>query len=84
MGVTYTISPVLTFSCISGGGMLGMDVKEFSGATVQRVYQYLRRHATGQNLDIFSYCDGEVEGSERDFLEVVLRYVAHTHTAGAH
>ena len=64
--------------------MLGMDVKEFSGPTIQRVYQYLRRHATGQNLDIFLYCDEKVEGSEKDFLEVVLRYVANIHTAYTH
>ncbi len=49
-----------------------MDVDEFRGPTVQRVYQYLRRHAGGHNLDTFSY-QGLVEGNERDCLTIVLR-----------
>ena len=58
----------------SGTGILGMDVQEFRGPTIQRVYQYLRRHAANQNLDTFSYHHGCVEGSDRDFLRIVLRY----------
>ena len=59
-------------SC-SGAGILGMDVQEFRGSTIQRVYQYLRRHAANQNLDTFSYRHGCVEGSNRDFLRIILR-----------
>ncbi len=53
--------------------MLGMDDDEFKGATIQRVYQYLRRHAGGHNLDTFSYQGSSVEGTERDCLKIILR-----------
>ena len=62
----------LSLSC-SGAGMLGMDAQEFRGSTIQRVYQYLRRHAANQNLDTFSYRHGCMEGSERNFLRIILR-----------
>ncbi len=55
--------------------MLGMDDEEFKGPTIQRVYQYLRRHAAGYNLDTFSYQDGVVEGDERDCLKIILRCI---------
>ncbi len=51
---------------------MGMDDEEFKGPTIQRVYQYLRRHACGHNLDTFSY-QGSVEGNERDCLKLILR-----------
>ncbi len=57
---------------MSGTDILGMDVDEFKGSTVQRVYQYLRRHAGGHNLDTFSY-QGSAEGNERDCLNIILR-----------
>ncbi len=52
--------------------ILGMDVDEFRGPTVQRVYQYLRRHTAGQNLDTFSY-QGLVEGNEKHCVNIILR-----------
>lgn len=52
---------------------VGMDEVEFHGPTFQRVYQYLRRHTAGQNLDTFSYIPGSVEGDVADFLTIVLR-----------
>ncbi len=57
----------------SGAGVLGMDDDEFKGATIQRVYQYLRRHAGGHNLDTFSYQGSSVEGTEQDCLKIILR-----------
>ncbi len=52
-----------------------MDDEEFKAPTVQRVYQYLRRHAGSHNLDTFSYQDGSVEGNEKDCLKIILRLV---------
>ncbi len=49
-----------------------MDGEEFKGPTIQRVYQYLKRHTGGDNLDTFSY-QGSVEGNERDCLKLILR-----------
>ena len=54
--------------------MLGMDMEEFSGPTIQRVYQYLRRHASNMNLDRFSYM-GSKEGTVEDFLSLAIRCV---------
>ncbi|XP_064403130.1 E3 ubiquitin-protein ligase RNF213-like isoform X2 [Halichondria panicea] len=55
-----------------GADVLGMDDNEFKGATIQRVYQYLRRHAGGHNLDTFSYQGGSVEGKVQDCLKIIL------------
>ena len=55
--------------------MIGMDDEEFKGPTIQRVYQYLRRHASEHNLDTFSYQDGTFEGNERDCLKIILGLV---------
>ena len=52
-----------------------MDDEEFKGPTIQRVYQYLRRHAGEHNLDNFSYQAGTVEGNERDCLKIILGLV---------
>ena len=57
----------------AGADVLGMDDNEFKGATIQRVYQYLRRHAGGYNLDTFSYQGGSVEGKVQDCLKIILR-----------
>ena len=53
-------------------GRILMDLGEFRSATFQRVYQYLRRHLGGFNLDTFSYL-GTVEGSPADCLKIVLQ-----------
>ena len=49
---------------------IAMDEKEFKNETLQRVYQYLRRHAAGNNLDLFSYKSGIIEGTPQDCLEI--------------
>jgi hypothetical protein len=51
-----------------------MDVEEFRGATFQRVYQYLRRHAAKVNLDQFQY-QATTEGTPHDCLQLFLQYV---------
>ena len=51
-----------------------MDEEVFNSSAVQRVYQYLKRHSTDQNLDTFSFNQDIVEGNTRDFLEVILWY----------
>ena len=50
-----------------------MDENEFESDTFQRVYQYLRCHATNSNLDGFTYNKGTVEGTPYDCLQIVLR-----------
>ena len=52
---------------------IGMDQKEFEGPTIQRVYQYLRRHAANQDLDNFSFKDSlKVEGNVSDCLMNIM------------
>jgi hypothetical protein len=53
---------------------IAMDEKEFKNETLQRVYQYLRRHAAGNNLDLFSYKSGIIEGTPQDCLEICHKY----------
>ena len=55
------------------GDRIVMDKKEFESGTFQRVYQYLRRHAAGNNLDRYSYTRGSVEGTPQDCLQILLR-----------
>ena len=50
-----------------------MDEHEFRSATYQRVYQYIRRHTAGHNLDTYAY-NGTVEGTAEDCIKVLLRY----------
>ena len=50
-----------------------MDKNEFENDTFQRVYQYLRRHATNSNLDRFTYNKGTVEGTPHNCLQIVLK-----------
>ena len=50
-----------------------MDSKEFGNPTFQRVYQYLRRHTGGVNLDRFKY-EGKMEGTPADSLKMFLEY----------
>ena len=52
--------------------MILMDQKEFESATFQRVYQYLRHHIMGKNLDTFSY-QNTVEGNPVNYLETILQ-----------
>ena len=49
-----------------------MDQMEFEGPTIQRVYQYLTRHAASQDLDRFSFSD-RVEGNVQDCVITILR-----------
>ena len=49
-----------------------MDMEEFGSEHYQRVYQYLRRHVGGINLDRFSYI-GNVEGNPANCLEIILQ-----------
>ena len=53
---------------------IGMDDTEFKTPTFQRVYQYLRRQAKGQNLDRFLF-QGTTEGTVADCLSHFLKYV---------
>lgn len=52
-----------------------MDKKEFESETFQRVYQYLKRHTLGSNLDTFSYAMGSTEGTSDDCLQILLQLV---------
>ena len=49
---------------------IAMDEKKFKNEALQRVYQYLRRHTAGNNLDLFSYNSGIIEGTPQDCLEI--------------
>ena len=51
-----------------------MDEQIFSHSMCQRVYQYLRRHVGGFDLDSFSFINN-VEGSKTDCLKIFLQYV---------
>ena len=52
--------------------IVAMDDQVFARPLCQRVYQYLRRHMGGYNLDSFSY-GGNVEGSKKNCLEIFLQ-----------
>jgi hypothetical protein len=52
--------------------IVAMDDQVFARPICQRVYQYLRRHMGGYNLDSFSY-GGNVEGSKKNCLEIFLQ-----------
>ena len=52
-----------------------MDQKEFQSEIFQRAYQYLKRYDSNSNLDIFSYTKGSVEGSPKNCLQMLLRFV---------
>ena len=56
------------------GDRIVMDRNEFESESFQRVYQYLRRHATGESLDKFSYNNDSIEGTLTECLEIFLRY----------
>ena len=49
-----------------------MDELVFYQPMCQRVYQYLRRHMDGYNLDSFSFTN-DVEGSKKNCLEIFLQ-----------
>ncbi len=49
-----------------------MDDEEFQSNSYQRVYQYIRRFTSEQNLDSFSF-DECVEGTTQDCLEIILQ-----------
>ena len=50
-----------------------MDEDEFKSDTYQRVYQYLRRHVKNSNLSVFTYSQGNIEGTPQDCLNILLR-----------
>ena len=52
-----------------------MDLEEFRSPSYQRVYQYLRRHTMGSNLDAFAYT-GLIEGEPKDCLHMILQYIS--------
>ena len=64
MHIDYSIDP----------SQIGIDNNEFRSSTFQRVYQYLRRHASGQKLDQFRY-QKNVEGTTTDCLHHFLKYI---------
>ena len=55
------------------GSRVVMDQEVFENVTFQRVYQYLRRYAAGNNLDRFSYQRDSIEGTPQDCLKIFLR-----------
>ena len=74
------VKPKMAFTLMSRDGKdfgdrVVMDQKEFESETFQRVYQYLRRHAAGNNLDRFSYIRGTTEGTPHDCLQTFLMLV---------
>uniref|UniRef100_H0WTB7 E3 ubiquitin-protein ligase RNF213 n=1 Tax=Otolemur garnettii TaxID=30611 RepID=H0WTB7_OTOGA len=52
----------------------GMDHTEFCSETFQRPYQYLKRFHENQNLDMFQYQEGSVEGTPEECLQHFLIY----------
>ncbi|XP_047563764.1 E3 ubiquitin-protein ligase RNF213 isoform X1 [Lutra lutra] len=52
----------------------GMDQKAFHSETFQRPYQYLKRFHEKQNLDVFQYQKGSVEGTPGECLQYFLIY----------
>ncbi|XP_053426621.1 E3 ubiquitin-protein ligase RNF213 isoform X2 [Nycticebus coucang] len=52
----------------------GMDHAEFYSETFQRPYQYLRRFHQNQNLDMFQYQEGSIEGTPEECLQHFLIY----------
>ena len=78
------VKPKMAFTLMSRDGKdfgdrVVMDQKEFESETFQRVYQYLRRHAAGNNLDRFSYIRGTTEGTPHDCLQTFLMLVREKH-----
>lgn len=49
-----------------------MDIQEFKSEGVQRPYQYLKRFNRNENLDLFKYKAGSVEGNKVDCLHHLL------------
>uniref|UniRef100_A0A480YR07 E3 ubiquitin-protein ligase RNF213 n=1 Tax=Sus scrofa TaxID=9823 RepID=A0A480YR07_PIG len=52
----------------------GMDEQVFCSETFQRPYQYLRRFHQKENLDLFRYQEGSVEGSPGECIQHLLFY----------
>ncbi|KAM8784464.1 LOW QUALITY PROTEIN: E3 ubiquitin-protein ligase RNF213 [Rhynchonycteris naso] len=52
----------------------GMDPTEFCSETFQRPFQYLKRFYQKQNLDMFQYEEGMVEGTPAECLQHLLFY----------
>ncbi|XP_069055826.1 E3 ubiquitin-protein ligase RNF213 isoform X2 [Pleurodeles waltl] len=52
----------------------GMDREEFCSEAFQRPYQYLLQFQQGQNLDVFQYRHGSVQGTTVQCLQLLLIY----------
>ncbi|XP_016050307.2 E3 ubiquitin-protein ligase RNF213 isoform X1 [Erinaceus europaeus] len=50
----------------------GMDMEEFRSETFQRPFQYLRRFFQKENLDMFQYRKGSVEGTPGECIQQLL------------
>uniref|UniRef100_A0A2K6FX44 E3 ubiquitin-protein ligase RNF213 n=1 Tax=Propithecus coquereli TaxID=379532 RepID=A0A2K6FX44_PROCO len=55
-------------------GEPGMDLIEFCSETFQRPYQYLKRFHQNENLDLFQYQEGSIEGTPEECLQHFLIY----------
>ena len=54
------------------------DVKEFSSAQFQRVYQYLKLSEEGKNMDNFTFVPGNIDDDKKTCLSLLLRFVIKT------
>ena len=61
---------ITTWHCLE----VSMDPVEFRSSTYQRVLQYISRFDAGSDLNIFSYKEGNVEGSVENCLESLIKY----------
>jgi hypothetical protein len=71
------VKPKIAYSLMSHDGedfgdRIVMNRQEFESDAFQRVYQYLRRHTAGNDLDKFSYKNDNTEGTPINCLEIFL------------
>ncbi|XP_078510203.1 E3 ubiquitin-protein ligase RNF213 isoform X2 [Lissotriton helveticus] len=59
---------------MQNSGDPGMDREEFCSEAFQRPYQYLLHFQQGQNLDMFQYTPGSVQGTTMQCLQLLLIY----------
>lgn len=53
---------------------VAMDCSMFKNHKCQRVYQYLTRHTSQQDLNKFTYVEGVEEGTPKQCIELLLKY----------
>ena len=53
--------------------VISLDDGEFKSSMFQCVFQYLRRHINGLQLDRFTYQQKKIEGRPMECLEVLLK-----------